>query len=294
MPLYKGSGVALVTPFDSQLEINQTKFAELIEFQITNGIQALFPVGTTGESAVLSASEKATLYKLAVQQVKGRIPVIAGAGANDTRVAVELTKSAVEAGVDGILAVTPYYNKGNDSGILHYYKSIAEAAQGRPVAVYNVPGRTGVHLSIKLLKEIAQIPNITMLKEASGNMSYAVECAREVPELDLFSGNDDITVPMMSIGGLGVCSVSANIIPAIIAQTTAAFLKGDLETAKSLQVKYNDLNNIMFVETNPAPVKEALNLMGMKVGACRMPLGPISGESIEKLKAILKLHGVIS
>ncbi|MGL5254326.1 MAG: 4-hydroxy-tetrahydrodipicolinate synthase [Brevinema sp.] len=293
MSLFKGAGVALVTPFDDQLEINQSKFAELIEFQISNGIQALFPVGTTGESAVLSSAEKATLYKLAVQHTKGRIPVIAGTGANDTRLAVEQTKVAIEAGVDGILAVTPYYNKGNDSGILHYYKSIAEAAAGRPIAVYNVPGRTGVHLSIKLLKEIAQIPNITMLKEASGNMSYAVECAREIPQLEIFSGNDDITIPIMSIGGIGVCSVSANIIPSIIQQMTSDFLAGNTASAASLQLKYNDLNNIMFIETNPAPVKEALNLMGMNVGPCRMPIGPMSEESIEKLKVILKIHGLI-
>ena len=293
MSLFTGSGVALVTPFDSQLEINPTKFAELIDFQISNGTQALFPVGTTGESAVLSTSEKVSLYKLAVQHVKGRVPVIVGTGSNDTRLAVELTKMAVEAKADGILAVTPYYNKGNDSGILDYYTQIAKAAQGLPVVAYNVPGRTGVHLSIKLLKEIAKISNVTMLKEASGNMSYAVECAREVPSLDLFSGNDDIAVPMMSIGGLGVISVSANIIPSIIQQMCSAFFKGDIKNAQSLQLKYNDLNNIMFVETNPAPVKEALNLMGMKVGACRMPLGPMSGESIEKLKAVLKIHGLI-
>lgn len=293
MPLFTGSGVALVTPFNSDLSINYDKLAELLEFQISEGTDALFPVGTTGESSTLSDAEKTAVYKFCVERVKGRVPVALGTGSNDTAHAVHLTEAAAQAGADGILAVTPYYNKGNDSGLIHYYQSIAAAAKGRPVIVYNVPSRTGVHLSIRVLQEIAKTPNINMLKEASGNISYVAECAKEVPSLALYSGNDDMVVPLMSLGGYGTISVTANIMPKSVHQMAKAYLEGNVKEACRIQLANHDINKALFLETNPVPVKEALNLMGKGVGPCRSPLGPIGEDAKIKLLAALRGQGLV-
>ena len=291
MALFTGSGVALITPFNNKNEINFEKLRELLEFHIANKTDAVIVTGTTGESSTMTDEEKLAVIKFSVETVNKRIPVIAGTGSNNTKHAVEMSIKAQELGADGLLVVTPYYNKGNEKGIYNHYKLIAESVD-IPVILYNVPGRTGVNLSINLLKKLAQIKNIIAIKEASGNISYAAEIAREVPELDIYSGNDDMTVPLLSLGGKGVISVSANIIPETVHNMTYAFFERDNDTARELQLKYNDLVNALFIEVNPVPVKEAMNFLDYNVGECRLPLGEMSEENKNTLHRIIEKHGV--
>ena len=291
MALFTGSGVALITPFNDNNEVDFEKLRELLEFHAENRTDAVIVTGTTGESAVMSDEEKYAVIKFSVDVIGGRIPVIAGTGSNNTKHAVEMSIEAEKLGADGLLVVTPYYNKGNESGIYSHYKTIAESVK-IPIILYNVPSRTGVNLSINLLKILAQIENVVGLKEASGNISYAAQVAREVPELDLYSGNDDMTVPLLSIGGKGVISVSANIIPETVHNMVMAFLNRDIDKARELQLKYNDLVDALFIEVNPVPVKEAMNFLGYKVGECRLPLGPMSESNKNILHEILEKHGV--
>ena len=291
MALFTGTGVALITPFNDKNEINFEKLRELLEFHITNKTDAVIVTGTTGESSTMTDEEKLAVIKFSVETVNKRIPVIAGTGSNNTKHAVEMSIKAQELGADGLLVVTPYYNKGNENGIYNHYKIIAESVD-IPVILYNVPGRTGVNLSINLLKKLAQIKNIIAIKEASGNISYAAEIAREVPELDIYSGNDDMTVPLLSLGGKGVISVSADIIPETVHNMTYAFFERDNDTARELQLKYNDLVNALFIEVNPVPVKEAMNFLGYNVGECRLPLGEMSEENKNTLHRIIEKHGV--
>lgn len=291
MALFTGSGVALITPFNDKNEINFEKLRELLEFHIANKTDAVIVTGTTGESSTMTDEEKLAVIKFSVETVNKRMPVIAGTGLNNTKHAVEMSIKAQELGADGLLVVTPYYNKGNENGIYNHYKLIAESVD-IPVILYNVPGRTGVNLSINLLKKLAQIKNIIAIKEASGNISYAAEIAREVPELDIYSGNDDMTVPLLSLGGKGVISVSANIIPETVHNMTYAFFERDNDTARELQLKYNDLVNALFIEVNPVPVKEAMNFLGYNVGECRLPLGEMSEGNKNTLHRIIEKHGV--
>ena len=291
MELFTGSGVALITPFDENGDVNYSRLREILEFHVISHTDAIIVTGTTGEGSTLSDEEKISVIEFTVDIINSRIPVIAGTGSNDTRHAVEFSKRVEKLGVDGLLVVTPYYNKGNENGIYEHYKAIAEGVK-IPVILYNVPSRTGVNLSIPLLKRLAQIENITALKEASGNISYVAEVAREVPELDIYSGNDDMVVPVLSLGGKGVISVSANIIPDISHDMTASFLKGDVKKARELQLKYNDLVNALFLETNPVPVKEAMNFLGYEVGNCRLPLGAMNESNRVRLTDILTAHEV--
>lgn len=291
MELFTGSGVALITPFDENGEVNYSRLREILEFHVINHTDAIIVTGTTGEGSTLNDEEKISVIEFTVNIINNRIPVIAGTGSNDTRHAVEFSKRVERLGVDGLLVVTPYYNKGNENGIYEHYKTIAEGVK-IPVILYNVPSRTGVNLSIPLLKRLAQIENITALKEASGDISYVAEVAREVPELDIYSGNDDMVVPVLSLGGKGVISVSANIIPDISHDMTVSFLKGDVKKARELQLKYNDLVNALFLETNPAPIKEAMNFLGYEVGNCRLPLGVMEEANRRKLTDILIAHEV--
>ncbi len=291
MELFTGSGVALITPFDENGEVNYSRFREILEFHVINHTDAIIVTGTTGEGSTLNDEEKISVIEFTVNIINNRIPVIAGTGSNDTRHAAEFSKRVEKLGVDGLLVVTPYYNKGNENGIYEHYKTLAEGVK-IPVILYNVPSRTGVNLSIPLLKRLAQIENITALKEASGDISYVAEVAREVPELDIYSGNDDMVVPVLSLGGKGVISVSANIIPDISHDMTVSFLKGDVKKARELQLKYNDLVNALFLETNPVPIKEAMNFLGYEVGNCRLPLGVMEEANRRKLTDILIAHEV--
>lgn len=291
MELFTGSGVALITPFDENGEVNYSRLREILEFHVINHTDAIIVTGTTGEGSTLNDEEKISVIEFTVNIINNRIPVIAGTGSNDTRHAAEFSKRVERLGVDGLLVVTPYYNKGNENGIYEHYKAIAEGVK-IPIIMYNVPSRTGVNLSIQLLKRLAQIENITALKEASGDISYVAEVAREVPELDIYSGNDDMVVPVLSLGGKGVISVSANIIPDISHDMTVSFLKGDVKKARELQLKYNDLVNALFLETNPVPIKEAMNFLGYEVGNCRLPLGVMEEANRRKLTDILIAHEV--
>lgn len=291
MSIFKGSGVALITPFTKDDSVDFEKLGELLEYHIKNKTDAIIINGTTGESATLTDEEKYEIIKYSVKRVNGRVPVIAGTGSNNTKHAVELSKKAEALGVDGLLVVTPYYNKGNENGIYEHYKLIAENVNC-PIILYNVPSRTGVNLSISLLKKLAEIKNIVAIKEASGNISYAGEIAREVPELDIYSGNDDMTIPLMSYGGIGVISVSANIIPETVHNMCMSFLENNIVEAKNLQLKYNDLVDSLFIEVNPVPIKEAMNYLGYNVGHCRLPLGEMKEENKIKLRSVVDSHEV--
>lgn len=291
MSIFKGSGVALITPFTKDDSVDFEKLGELLEYHIKNKTDAIIINGTTGESATLTDEEKYEIIKYSVKRVNGRVPVIAGTGSNNTKHAMELSKKAEALGVDGLLVVTPYYNKGNENGIYEHYKLIAENVNC-PIILYNVPSRTGVNLSISLLKKLAEIKNIVAIKEASGNISYAGEIAREVPELDIYSGNDDMTIPLMSYGGIGVISVSANIIPETVHNMCMSFLENNIVEAKNLQLKYNDLVDSLFIEVNPVPIKEAMNYLGYNVGHCRLPLGEMKEENKIKLHSVIDSHGV--
>lgn len=291
MAIFTGSGVALITPFNEKNEINFEKLRELLEYHIANRTDAVIVTGTTGESATMSDEEKLAVIKFSVDVVRGRIPVIAGTGSNNTKHAVWLSQEAEKLGADALLVVTPYYNKGNESGIYNHYREIAENVK-IPIILYNVPGRTGVNLSVNLVKELSRLKNIDAIKEASGNISYAAEIARAVPEINIYSGNDDMTVPLLSIGGKGVISVSANILPEIVHNMVMAFLNKDTDKARELQLKYNDLVNALFIEVNPVPVKEAMNFLGYGVGECRLPLGEMSEKNKEILYEIIRKHEV--
>ena len=291
MAIFTGSGVALITPFNEKNEINFEKLRELLEYHIANRTDAVIVTGTTGESATMSDEEKLAVIKFSVDVVRGRIPVIAGTGSNNTKHAVWLSQEAEKLGADALLVVTPYYNKGNESGIYNHYREIAENVK-IPIILYNVPGRTGVNLSVNLVKELSRLKNIDAIKEASGNISYAAEIARAVPEIDIYSGNDDMTVPLLSIGGKGVISVSANILPEIVHNMVMAFLNKDTDKARELQLKYNDLVNALFIEVNPVPVKEAMNFLGYGVGECRLPLGKMNEKNKEVLYEVIRKHGV--
>ncbi len=291
--LFTGTATALITPFKPNGEIDLDKYRELIEFQISSGIDAIVAVGTTGENAVLSGEEHRALMKCAVETAKGRVPVICSTGSNDTEYCIGTTTAAEEACADGLLLVTPYYNKCTQNGLIKHYERILSKTK-LPAIVYNVPSRTGFNISISTYKELSKHPKIVGTKEASGNMALAMEiraqCGDDMP---LYSGNDDITVPMMAIGGKGVVSVLSNILPKTTHEMTELCLEKDFDKASELAFEYLDLTNALFSEVNPIPVKAAMNLMGMNVGGCRLPLCEMGAENKEKLRQILIKHGLI-
>ena len=292
MRIFEGSGVALVTPFNENNEINFDKLRELLQFHLDHKTDAIIVIGTTGESATMTDEEKLAVVKFSVDFVKGRVPVIAGTGSNNTAHAIFLSQEAEKLGADGLLVVTPYYNKGNQNGIYTHYKLIAESVK-IPIILYNVPGRTGVSISIDVLRDLAEIRNIVALKEASGDMSYTAKVAREVKDLDIYSGNDDITVPILSIGGKGVISVLANIMPEETHEMVHAFLHNDSKKACEIQLKYNELVDVLFIEVNPVPIKEAMNYLGYNVGNVRLPLGEMSDKNRETLHRTIDKYQVM-
>lgn len=286
--IFYGSGTAIVTPFNESGKIDYEVFAQLIEMQISGGTAALIVHGTTGESPTLSSEEKAELVRFAVQQCAGRIPVIAGTGTNDTAHAVELSLAAQEAGADGLLLVTPYYNKATQKGLVAHFKSIAGAVN-LPVILYNVPSRTGVNISVESYVELSKIENIVATKEASGDISHIAQVVAAVgKELAVYSGNDDQTLPIMALGGIGVISVLSNIAPSMVASLCGYCLKGDYKKAAAIQLENLALANQLFAEVNPIPVKAALNAMGYAVGCGRMPLSPPEDAQTEKLILLMK------
>ncbi len=288
---FTGSGVAIVTPFDGN-KTNYDALGELIEWQIAEGTDSIIICGTTGEASTMPDAEHLAAIEYTVKKVAGRVPVIAGTGSNETAHAVELSKKAEELGADGLLQVTPYYNKTTQRGLVAHFSAIANAVN-IPIILYNVPSRTGLSISIDALKELAKIDNIVAIKEASGNISYTAQVAAEVPELYIYSGNDDMIVPVMSLGGKGVISVLANVLPKETHEMCQAYLDGDCAKATKMQLDYLDLANKLFIEVNPIPVKTALGLMGKNVGNLRLPLVEMEGANLETLKEALKKYNLI-
>ncbi len=290
-PVFTGANVAIVTPF-TESGVNYEKLGELIDFQIDNGINAITVCGTTGESATLSHEEHCEVIEYSIKKVAGRVPVIAGTGSNDTNFAVELCKFAENAGADGLLMVTPYYNKTTQLGLIKHYSYIADRVN-TPIILYNVPSRTGVCFKADTYAELSKHPNINGIKEASGDFTLVAETLSKCNgEMNIWSGNDDQVVPLMALGAVGVISVSANILPGMVAQMCKYCLDGNFKAATELQLKYFDITNSLFKEVNPIPVKAAMKLMGMDNGYLRMPLCEMAPANLEVLKNSLKNIGI--
>ena len=287
---FTGSGVAIVTPFKG-LEVDYDKLGALIEMHIERKTDAIVICGTTGEASTMPNEEHIAVIEYTVKKANGRIPIIAGTGSNDTAHAIYLTEEAERVGADGILSVTPYYNKANAKGLVEHFKAIA-ACTKLPIILYNVPSRTGMNFSIDSLKELAKVENIVAIKEASGNISYAAKVAKEVPGLYMYSGNDDMVVPMMSLGAKGVISVVANILPDETHDMCEKYIEGDTAGALKLQLDMLDVINDLFIEVNPVPIKAAMNVLGYEVGNLRLPLAPPEDKNLEKLTASMKAYGV--
>ena len=291
MALFKGAGVALITPMKENHEINFDKLDELLEEQIAGRTDAIIICGTTGESATMTEEEHMDTIRFAIDRVKGRIPVIAGTGSNCTRTAIQLSQEAEEAGADGLLIVTPYYNKATQAGLISHYSQIADSTKC-PINMYNVPGRTGCNLLAELVRTKS---NLVGLKEATGNLAQASKTmALTDGKLDLYSGEDGLVVPLMSIGAVGVISVWSNVAPGKVHAMCESFFKGDIKTARKLQLEALPLVDALFSEVNPIPVKKALNLMGMEVGPLRSPLCEMSEANAKKLAEVMKNYGILA
>ena len=289
--LFEGSGVALVTPFKNG-KINYEKIEELIEWHISNKTDAIIVCGTTGESATMTDEERKSTIKFVVDKVNKRIPVIAGSGSNNTAYSIQLSKYCQEVGVDGLLIVTPYYNKATQEGLVKHYTNIASNVD-LPIILYNVPGRTGVNISPSTVEKLSKIENIVAIKEASGNISQVAEIVRLCGEdFAIYSGNDDQIVPILSLGGIGVISVLANILPNETHDIVEKYLSGDIEKSRKLQLDVNELVSSLFIEVNPIPVKAAMNLMGMEAGELRLPLSDISKQNLEILRNNMIKYGI--
>lgn len=286
-PIFTGAGVALVTPFNQDGSVNYDKLGELIEFQIANNTDAIIIAGTTGEAPTLSDEEHKNVIAYSAEVINKRVPLIAGAGSNNTLYGTQNAIFAEKAGADALLLVTPYYNKTTQKGLIEHFNYYADHVN-IPIILYSVPSRTGVNIDPDTCVELAKHKNIVAIKEASGNISQIAEIAAKCPDLDIYSGNDDQIVPVMSLGGKGVISVLSNVDPQSAHDICQYYLDGDVNAARDLQLKLSELNKALFCEVNPIPVKEALNLMGFDVGPCRMPLCKMDDKNIERLKSALK------
>jgi 4-hydroxy-tetrahydrodipicolinate synthase len=291
--MFAGSFVAIVTPFKDDESLDESTLKELIEFQIAEGTHGIVPCGTTGESPTLSHEEHDRVVSLTIETVDGRVPVIAGAGSNSTAEALRLTKHAKAAGADGALVITPYYNKPTQNGLYAHFMKIAEAVD-IPIIIYNIPGRTGIDLLPDTLARLAEHPNIVGLKEATGDLKRASEVVQMCGEnFVVLSGDDVNTLPILSVGGVGVISVVANVAPADVAGMCNAFKAGNIEIARKLHYKTLPLSINLFIETNPIPAKTALMLMGKINGKMRLPLAPMASANLEELRQTLKDTGLI-
>jgi 4-hydroxy-tetrahydrodipicolinate synthase len=291
--MFRGSMVAIVTPFDKQGKFDEETYRQLIEFQLENGTDVIVPCGTTGESATLDFDEHDRVIQVCIEQVNKRVPVLAGTGANSTQEAIDLSLDAKKMGADGLLLVCPYYNKPSQEGIYQHYKKLAETV-ALPQVLYNVPGRTGVNMTADTTARLAEIPNIVAIKEASGDMTQIGQIlAKAGDKIEVVSGDDFLTYPMMAIGATGVISVSANAIPAQVKKMVTAAEKGDHATARKLHLDLLDFHNAMFIEANPVPVKTTLALMGKLQMNVRLPLVEMMPANLEKLKGILQRYQLI-
>lgn len=289
-PVFTGSAVAIITPFTND-GVDFNKLEELLEFQIREGTDAIVICGTTGEASTMPDEEHKAAIKFAVEKVHGRIPVIAGTGSNDTRHAVELSKYAEEVGSDAILSVTPYYNKTSQKGLYEHFKMIANGIK-IPVILYNVPSRTNLNINPDILKALSEIENIVAVKEC--NLAQVGEVVNLCGDsFTVYSGNDDQVLPLMALGGKGVISVMANIIPRQTHDMAVRFLNGDVEGSRKIQLGALNLIKALFIDVNPVPIKAAMNLMGMNVGKCRMPLVDMSDKNLDILRNAMKEYGLI-
>lgn len=289
--IFTGSAVAIITPMNTDGSINYERLGELIDEQIANHTDAIVVAGTTGEASTMTDDEHIEVIRFTVERVNKRVPVIAGTGSNDTGYAIELSKAAEKVGANALLQVTPYYNKTSQRGLVAHFTAIADAVN-IPIILYNVPSRTGVKISLDTYIQLAKHPNIAATKEASGDFSLIAEIAAKT-DLDIYSGNDDQVLPLLALGGKGVISVSAHVIPQQKHDMVKLFMDGRTAEAFKLQKKYLDLENAMFMDVNPIPVKEAMNLLGKNVGECRLPLVRMEEAKIEKLRNELKKAGLL-
>ena len=293
MPIFKGAGVAIVTPFTQDDKVNFEELGKMIDFQIAGGTDAIIICGTTGESSTLTHEEHDECIKFAVEHTAGRVPVIAGTGSNSTAEAIRLSTHAQNNGTDALLLVTPYYNKATQKGLIQHYTAIANSVD-LPIILYNVPSRTGVNILPQTAVTLAKnVKNIVAIKEASGNISQVAELAAIADGcIDIYSGNDDQVVPLLSLGGVGVISVLSNVMPKLTHDMVMSYLNGDVKLSRQLQLSVMNLNKALFCEVNPIPVKEALNMMGWNAGAVRSPLcemEPQHKELLRKELAAMKL-----
>lgn len=291
-PLFTGSGVAIVTPFTTDT-VDLTVLGRLLDFQLQNGTDAIIVCGTTGEAATMSYRERMRAIEFCVEHVDGRVPVIAGSGSNATETALALSRDAERAGADGLLVVTPYYNKASQTGLIRHFSAVADGVNA-PVILYNVPSRTGVNIAPETYAALAKHPNINGVKEASGNLGAIQRTVNLCPEdFFIWSGNDDETAPICLLGGKGVISVVANILPGEMHRLTELCLAGDFAAAGKLQLQLKDLCDAMFCEVNPIPVKTALNLMGYDAGPLRLPLCEPSEENLARIRKTLAQYGLL-
>lgn len=292
MSIFKGSGVAIVTPFNDS-GVNYNKLEELLEWHISEGTDAIIICGTTGEATTMTEEERKNTIKFTVDVVKNRIPVIAGTGTNDTTKSINMSKYAESVGVDGLLIITPYYNKTNNKGLIKHFEAINNSVN-TPIIAYNVPSRTGLNITPEQLLMLSTLNNVIAIKEASGNISQIAKMKALCGDsIDIYSGNDDQIIPIMSLGGLGVISVAANIVPKVIHNIASEFLNGNYDEALRLQLDYLELCNMLFIETNPIPVKTALNLLSKNVGNLRLPLYEMDDTNKIKLVKTLENYNLI-
>lgn len=286
---FSGSLVALATPFGPDGQVNYKQLEALVEFQLEHHTDGIVALGTTAETPTLSQEEKDKIAQTVIGKVAGRIPVIVGAGSNDTLHAAALARRYEAMGADGLLVVTPYYNKANKSGMLAHFRTIADGVN-IPILLYNVPSRTGCSIPLDVLEELSHHKNIVGIKEASGDIAYVTAAARLLnQDFCMLSGNDDEVLPLLALGGSGVISVLANIAPDQTHELVSSYQSGDIAHARDVQLKYLELIHALFAETSPAPLKEAMNLLGMKVGSCRLPLGPVSESTRQRLEKALTI-----
>ncbi|MCT4597828.1 MAG: 4-hydroxy-tetrahydrodipicolinate synthase [Vallitalea sp.] len=292
MSIFTGSGVAIITPFNDDMSVNYEGLEKLIDFQIANNTDCIVICGTTGEASTMNDEEHLECIKVAVDRTNKRVPVIAGTGSNDTAHGIELSKKAEQLGADGLLQVTPYYNKTTQKGLVKHFTSIANSVD-IPIMLYNVPSRTGLNINADTAATLSKVDNIVAIKEASGNIAHITDLVYKCEgRLDLYSGNDDQIVPLLSLGGKGVVSVVANILPQETHDLVIKYLNGDTKGSLDIQLKMHELINALFCEVNPMPVKTAMNILGLPSGPCRLPLTDMEPHNIKRLSTAMSNYGI--
>lgn len=291
MSIFRGSCVALVTPFNNT-GVDRDKLKELIEWHISNGTDSILVCGTTGEATTMSLDEKKETISLTVETVNGRVPVIAGTGSNNTKASIDMSVWAEKAGVDALLVITPYYNKTSQKGLVAHFKAVNDAVK-TPIILYNVPSRTNMNICPEMLLKLSKLNNVVAIKEATGDFSQMLRMKALCHDIDIYSGNDDQIVPTLSLGGAGVISVMANVIPKETHEMCDLFFKGKVKESLDLQIKYTELCRQLFIETNPIPVKTAMNLMGFNCGDLRLPLCEMEEHNLSTLKEALKSNNLL-